>query len=117
MASGNGRGMIVTATESNYEQQVQGVTGPLVVVFGTFDDLGSMVLGPVLVAVDQKLGGRLPIVVADVAACPTASEEWGIGESLPVILILRSGVLERVLHGVRSERRLLADINEVLQEK
>ncbi|WP_026923432.1 hypothetical protein [Glycomyces arizonensis] len=109
--------MIVNVTDADYGRQAQGVTGPLVVVFGTFDDLGSMVLDPVLARVDQKLNGRIPIVVADVAACPKAAAAWGVGENLPVILILRSGVLERVLHGVRSERRLLADIDEVLREQ
>ncbi|MCH7231053.1 hypothetical protein L0U85_09340 [Glycomyces sp. L485] len=109
--------MIVNVTDADYNQHAKDFTGPLMIVFGTVDDLGSMVLGPVLLAVDRQLGSRLTIVTADTAACPKAAAAWGVGDHLPVILILRSGILERVLHGVRSERRLLADIDEALQPR
>jgi thioredoxin-like negative regulator of GroEL len=105
---------MITVTDEAYEQQVLANPRPVLLVFGTFEDLGSRILGPILLETEQALAGRMDIAIADVARCPKAAESWGVGDRLPVMVLLNNGVLERVLHGVRSNRRIVADVEPFL---
>ncbi|CAM3410826.1 thioredoxin family protein [Stackebrandtia soli] len=103
--------MIVVSDET-YQERVLGSGYPVLLVFGRRGDLDSRVMGPELVAFEAKMDGRVLVAAVDIESCPEICRQWGVGFDAPVLIFLRYGVMERVLHGVRPAARIERDLAE-----
>ena len=104
---------MIMLTDADYDRVVTGSGHPVLLAFGRADDPGSAAMVPILTALDKAFTGRLVTVIVDVPYCRSTAARWGIAR-LPTLVVLRHGVAERVLRGVRPLPRLVREITEVL---
>lgn len=100
---------MILLSDRSYDREVLTADLPVLVAFGSPDDGPSRALGAVMADVESALAGKVEVAVVNVPDCPGIVERWGVTR-LPTLLLLREGVLERVLLGVRPAKRIIADL-------
>ncbi|THV30164.1 thioredoxin family protein [Glycomyces paridis] len=87
--------------------------GVRMLVFGSASDLSSQVFGRQLGELEEETQGKVAIGLLDVARAPNATAAWGVmPRNMPVQVVFKDGVMQRVLLGVRSARALRDAIEE-----
>ncbi|MEV0649381.1 thioredoxin domain-containing protein [Phytomonospora sp. NPDC050363] len=104
---------MILLTDRSYDRDVLTPDVPVLIAFGSADDGPSKALGGVMAEVDRLLDGKAEVAVVNVPDAPVTVARWGITR-LPTLILLKDGVLERVLLGVRPAARIVADLAEHL---
>ncbi len=102
---------VLAVTDATYADEVLTSDLPVLLAFQADGDVTSAALDPILAEVARERAGRLIVATVEVGANPAVAGQWGI-HRVPTMVVLRAGVLQRVLLGIRPAARLLRDLDE-----
>ncbi|THV33664.1 thioredoxin family protein [Glycomyces buryatensis] len=89
--------------------------GLSMMAFTDASDLSCQAYAAELARFEAQERERLSLTVIDTAASPELCAEWGVdGSRLPIQIIFKDGVLQRVLRGVRSARALTHQLDSAM---
>ncbi|WSM59990.1 thioredoxin [Streptomyces sp. NBC_01707] len=102
-------------TDVTFDGEVLGAELPVLVEF-TADWCGPCrQLAPVLSAIAAEEAGRIKIVQIDVDANPDITSRYAV-LSMPTLMVFRSGEPVKSMVGARPKRRLLQELEDVLEK-
>ncbi|MEU8523530.1 thioredoxin domain-containing protein [Streptomyces sp. NBC_01216] len=105
---------VTEVTEADFEARVLAADGPVLVMY-TADWCGPCrQLGPVLGAIAAEREGRLEIVRLDVDRNPGVTVRYGV-LATPTLMVFRAGEPVKSMVGARPKRRLLEELDDVLE--
>jgi thioredoxin-like negative regulator of GroEL len=107
-----GVGAVAPVTDTTYREVVLAGREPVLVAFLAEADSGCRALRPILDDLARQRAGGLRVTTVDVGANPALVHAWGVA-TVPLMLLLHRGVLQRVLRGVRPLARLIHEIEEM----
>ncbi|WUC83895.1 thioredoxin domain-containing protein [Streptomyces sp. NBC_00536] len=103
-------------TDATFANEVLAERGRPVLVEFTADWCGPCrQLAPVLSAIAAEEAHRLKVVQIDADSNPETMVRYGV-LSMPTLLVLRDGEPVKTLVGARAKRRLLQDLEDVLDQ-
>lgn len=101
-------------TDLDFDTEVLGANGPVLVEF-TADWCGPCrQLGPVLSAVAREEKDRLKVVQIDADSNPGTVTRYGV-LSMPTLMVFDGGKPVKSMVGARPRRRLLQELEDVLR--
>ncbi|MEV8455392.1 thioredoxin domain-containing protein [Streptomyces sp. NPDC052095] len=104
---------VAEVTDATFEERVLAAGLPVLVEF-TADWCGPCrQLAPVLSAVAAELAGRMETVQLDIDTSPATAARYAV-LSAPTLIVFRDGEPVRQMVGARPRRKLLAELEEVL---
>ncbi|MER7807030.1 thioredoxin [Streptomyces sp900116325] len=106
---------VAEVTDATFDGEVLGAELPVLVEF-TADWCGPCrQLAPVLSAIAAEEAGRIKIVQIDVDANPDITSRYAV-LSMPTLMVFRSGEPVKSMVGARPKRRLLQELEDVLEK-
>ncbi|MET7523817.1 thioredoxin [Streptomyces sp900116325] len=106
---------VAEVTDATFDGEVLGAELPVLVEF-TADWCGPCrQLAPVLSAIAAEEAGRIKIVQIDVDANPDITSRYAV-LSMPTLMVFRSGEPVKSMVGARPKRRLLRELEDVLEK-
>ncbi|MET7629070.1 thioredoxin [Streptomyces sp. NPDC005078] len=106
---------VAEVTDATFDGEVLGAELPVLVEF-TADWCGPCrQLAPVLSAIAAEEAGRIKIVQLDVDYNPGIASRYGV-LSMPTLMVFRSGEPVQSMVGARPKRRLLQELEDVLEK-
>ncbi|MGY5032113.1 thioredoxin [Streptomyces sp. 900116325] len=106
---------VAEVTDATFGGEVLGAELPVLVEF-TADWCGPCrQLAPVLSAIAAEETGRIKIVQIDVDANPDITSRYAV-LSMPTLMVFRSGEPVKSMVGARPKRRLLQELEDVLEK-
>ena len=106
---------VAEVTDVTFDGEVLGAELPVLVEF-TADWCGPCrQLAPVLSAIAAEEAGRIKIVQLDVDHNPGITSRYGV-LSMPTLMVFRSGEPVQSMVGARPKRRLLQELEDVLEK-
>ncbi|MET8125149.1 thioredoxin [Streptomyces sp. NPDC005065] len=106
---------VAEVTDATFDGEVLGAELPVLVEF-TADWCGPCrQLAPVLSAIAAEEAGRIKIVQLDVDANPAVTSRYAV-LSMPTLMVFRSGEAVKSMVGARPKRRLLQELEDVLEK-
>ncbi|MFI9100108.1 thioredoxin [Streptomyces fildesensis] len=104
---------LATVTDATFAEEVLAAEGPVLVEF-TADWCGPCrMIAPVLEAVAEEQAGRLKVVLLDVDTNPETQAAYGV-LSMPTLMVFSDGQPVKSMVGARPKRRLLQELEDVL---
>ncbi|MFJ7942298.1 thioredoxin [Streptomyces sp. NPDC096354] len=106
---------VAEVTDATFDGEVLGAELPVLVEF-TADWCGPCrQLAPVLSSIAAEEAGRIKIVQIDVDANPEITSRYAV-LSMPTLMVFRSGDPVKSMVGARPKRRLLQELEDVLEK-
>ena len=103
----------ITLDDSNFESEVRGHTGLVMVVFWSDSSGSCHIMAPVIDHVAASFAGCIRVGRLDVDRYPQWSSHYGIYAVPTLIFFLRSQVIDQI-NGVISTRALTAKVQALL---
>ena len=100
--------------ESDFEQRVLRVQGPVLVEFYSDDSTQSKVMVPIIASAARKLRGEVTVVRADKVDCPMISKMCSVG-TVPDFVLFRGGEQINHVAGEMSDSELVDFVRQSLQ--
>ena len=95
--------MTIEANSSNFEQEVLGSPGPVLVDFYTADCGPCRMMAPVLDELARERNGKLKIVKVDVAGSQQLAAQFRVS-AMPTFILFENGQPQRQIIGARSKK-------------
>ncbi|OQR59139.1 thiol reductase thioredoxin [Streptomyces maremycinicus] len=102
-------------TDADFGAEVLGADLPVLVEFTADWCPPCRQMGPVLTALAAEEGERLKVVQLDVDTNPETTHAYKV-LSMPTFMVFRAGEPVRSMVGARPKRRLLAELDEALDD-
>ncbi|MFF0394830.1 thioredoxin [Streptomyces sp. NPDC005248] len=106
---------VAEVTDATFDGEVLGAELPVLVEFTAGWCGPCRQLAPVLSAIAAEEAGRIKIVQIDVDANPDITSRYAV-LSMPTLMVFRSGEPVKSMVGARAKRRLLRELEDVLEK-
>ncbi|WP_031073675.1 thioredoxin [Streptomyces sp. NRRL S-118] len=103
-------------TDADFDTRVLAADRPVLVEFTAGWCGPCRQMAPVLAAVAEEEKDRLDVVVIDADTSPETVIRYGV-LSMPTLLLFRSGEPVKSMVGARPKRRLLQELEDVLEPR
>lgn len=104
---------VLEATDSNFDQEVFGSDGPVLVDFSATWCGPCKRLEPIVREIAGDYSGRLKVVKVDVDKAPKVAAKFGV-MSVPTVLLIKDGVVKDQMIGIVSKQALSDRVDKVL---
>ncbi|GHJ36133.1 co-chaperone YbbN [Streptomyces sp. TS71-3] len=104
---------VAEVTDADFEGEVLGADGPVLVEFTAEWCPPCRQLAPVLGEIARDEAGRLKVVQIDVDRNPATAIAYGV-MGTPTMIVFRDGSPVKSMVGARAKRRLLEDLADVV---
>jgi len=95
--------MIITLTDETFQKEVVESDKPVLIDFWAPWCASCKLLNPIMEKVSEAVGNSARICKVDVDMCPEITKQFNI-VSVPTVLILRKGLVEDVIMGVKMQQ-------------
>lgn len=104
---------VLEATDSNFDDEVIGFDGPVLVDFSATWCGPCKKLEPIVREIAGDYAGRLKVVKVDVDKAPNSAAKFGV-MSVPTVLLIKGGVVKDQMIGLVSKQALSDRVDKVL---
>lgn len=98
---------VKTVNDSNFESEVLGATGPVLVDFYTTWCGPCKMLSPIVEKLADEFEGKLTVAKVDLDQAPNLASKFGIS-SVPTIIVFEGGKAKATHTGLANRQKLLA---------
>ncbi|MFI1394848.1 thioredoxin [Streptomyces sp. NPDC020681] len=105
---------VAEVTDADFDNEVLAADLPVLVEFTADWCPPCRQIAPVLSAVAREEADRLKVVQLDVDTNPETTTRYGV-LSMPTLMVFRNGEPVKSMVGARPKRRLLQELEDVLQ--
>ncbi len=104
---------ITTLTDTNFNEEVKGADGPVLVDFWAEWCGPCKMVAPILEEIATEQAGKIRIAKLNVDDAPATAQQFQV-MSIPTLILFKDGEIQKRVVGARGKGQLLEEISEFL---